>query len=196
MINMIRNLIKWARISLSGDDSGPFPVSQMTYFTKTADVLMIYPYGIGANPPEDSIGLIFSASAQEANRAAITMVNPNIRPKNLKKGEAYFGNPLTKIMIVAQADGTFAVFFNGQIKYVISENEIKSTSDLNLNVTGEMNLQSSGTANIKSNEINLGEGGQPIARLGDSVQVIITSGDSAGTWNGTITGGSSNNTSR
>jgi len=39
-----------------------------------------------------------------------------------------------------------------------------------------------------------GTGGQPIARLGDTVQVIVSSGSSAGTHTGTITGGSSNHT--
>ena len=37
-----------------------------------------------------------------------------------------------------------------------------------------------------------GEGEQPVARVGDKVQVTITSGSSAGTWEGTITSGSSN----
>lgn len=188
MINALRNLIKWARISLSGDDSTSFPTSQMTYFTKTTDVLMIFPYGMGANPPEDSICLMFSASGQESNRAAIPTVNPNIRPKNLEKGETYFGNPLAKTRIVFQADGTLAVLFNDQKKYVLTPTEIQ--------VVGDLNLSPSGATAIKSNAISLGDGGQPIARVGDSVQVTITSGDSAGTWAGTITSGSANNTSR
>jgi hypothetical protein len=47
------------------------------------------------------------------------------------------------------------------------------------------------TANVNASAINLGgDGGAQVARLGDTVQVEVTSGSSAGTWNGTITSGS------
>lgn len=47
-------------------------------------------------------------------------------------------------------------------------------------------------ANINASNINLGgEGGQAVARVGDSIEVNITSGSSAGTWSGTIKAGSS-----
>lgn len=48
------------------------------------------------------------------------------------------------------------------------------------------NLKTMGTVDLG------GDGGQPVARVGDKVQVIITSGSSAGTWEGTITSGSDN----
>ena len=39
-------------------------------------------------------------------------------------------------------------------------------------------------------KVNLAGGGQGVARLGDSVQVNVRSGSSAGTWSGTITAAS------
>lgn len=45
---------------------------------------------------------------------------------------------------------------------------------------------------INSSTINLGTGGSGVARIGDTVEVNITSGSSAGTYQGTITSGSSN----
>lgn len=47
------------------------------------------------------------------------------------------------------------------------------------------------TANVNASAVNLGgDGGSQVARLGDSVQVEVTSGSSAGTWSGTIISGS------
>lgn len=47
------------------------------------------------------------------------------------------------------------------------------------------------TATINAQSVNLGgEGGKGVARLGDSVQVVVSSGSSSGTWNGVITSAS------
>lgn len=43
------------------------------------------------------------------------------------------------------------------------------------------------TLNTNTAQVNLGSGGQPIARLGDQITVTIPSGSSAGTYTGTIT---------
>lgn len=68
-----------------------------------------------------------------------------------------------------------------------------------LNITGTTSINSSGNVTITAPNVdiaasttNLGIGGQPIARLGDSVQVNVTSGSSSGTWTGTITSGGNN----
>lgn len=57
-------------------------------------------------------------------------------------------------------------------------------NDSTINITGG-NITLNGNVNLG------GSGGQGVARIGDSVQVNITSGSSAGTWTGTITSGSS-----
>lgn len=92
---------------------------------------------------------------------------------------------------------------------------VSSGSDISLSATGSVNItQSSGvtidnsgtteinssgnvsvnapTVNIEASVTNLGAGGQAIARLGDSVQVNVTSGSSSGTWSGTITSAGTN----
>ena len=45
---------------------------------------------------------------------------------------------------------------------------------------------------IKSPITEIGTGGKAIARVGDSVEVNVTGGSSAGTWSGTITSGGVN----
>lgn len=61
-----------------------------------------------------------------------------------------------------------------------------------LNLMPEAVTITTKNATVNAESVNLGgTGGANIARVGDSVQVEITSGSSAGTWNGTITSGSS-----
>lgn len=55
-----------------------------------------------------------------------------------------------------------------------------------------ININSSSTVNINSPVVNLGGvGGKGVARLDDEVEVVITSGSSAGTYRGKITKASS-----
>ena len=89
MINKIKNLIKRAIITNTGNDDGNFPVSQIQYFGKSGDAEMIWPYGFGALPPNGAVCLVFSVNGDESNRVAIATL-PESRPKNLKPGECYF----------------------------------------------------------------------------------------------------------
>lgn len=73
------------------------------------------------------------------------------------------------------------------IKFNGSQISLKKSKDIEINSSGNVNITSSGN-------INLGEGGAKIARLGDSVEVEITSGSSTGVWTGTIAS-AGNNTS-
>jgi hypothetical protein len=68
---------------------------------------------------------------------------------------------------------------------------IEDDGTITITSNGEVNVNAS-TVNIDASTTNLGDGGQPIARQGDSVEVTVTSGSSAGTYNGTITGGGDN----
>jgi len=71
---------------------------------------------------------------------------------------------------------------------------ITIAGDCNLDVSGDCNLDVSGDCNIDASQVNLGSGGNEIARKGDAIKLIIPTGSSAGTWYGVVhTGG--NNTS-
>jgi len=59
--------------------------------------------------------------------------------------------------------------------------------DLNIQVEGETNITTEGDTNIDAGgDVNLQGGGPGIARLGDTVEVEVTSGSSAGTYTGSI----------
>lgn len=84
---------------------------------------------------------------------------------------------------------------------------INSTNNFNVIATGNCNIKVSGSAvinvagntdlttptcNIHADAVNLGDGGPPIARVGDSVEVIDKDAQHGGTWKGTITSGGTN----
>lgn len=64
--------------------------------------------------------------------------------------------------------------------------EITGNKDLNIIINGNCNLKAV-KVNVDATETNLGIGGAKIARLGDEVEVEVTSGSSAGTYTGKIT---------
>lgn len=66
--------------------------------------------------------------------------------------------------------------------------------ECNINVTGDCNINSSGECNIDASQVNLGSGGNKIARLGDQVKVTVIGGSSSGVHTGSITA-AGNNTS-
>jgi phage gp45-like len=188
--NRVSNYIKKVYVSLSGQDSGDYSNAQITYYGKTTYSQTLYPYGISANAPSNTLGLSFNLSGQEENLMVIPYAAKE-RFKNLKSGEVVFGSP---------AIGSYVKFLaNGDIE-ISSKNKviITAASDINITTTGNLNINANKVTisadieqignTFKTNaKVDLGAGGEAIARKGDEVTV--------GGNTGTITGGSSNNTS-
>lgn len=80
---------------------------------------------------------------------------------------------------------------DGTVRVSLFPNKLKFTAPEIINDTPitkfTVDIETTGNA-------SLGAGGQPIARLGDAVSVVVTSGSSAGTYAGIITAGSANHT--
>ena len=91
------------------------------------------------------------------------------RPSDTAQGEPVFFHPGTNTRII-----------------------LKNSGDLKIVAAGRSLDIECNTANVKADQVNLGEGGAPIARQGDPVQVTVTGGSSAGTYSGTITAGGAN----
>lgn len=60
---------------------------------------------------------------------------------------------------------------------------------ISMQCTGDANINCDGNVSLNARELRL-SGDTPVARIGDSVQVQVTGGSSAGTYSGTITSGS------
>lgn len=171
----IINLVKRAYVSKSLPDNKEANVTQVSYFGKAGTSEVVSPYGVYVNLPKDLQVLLFAVQGQEDNRACIGYSQAD-RFKNLKEGEVLIGNPKTKTFIKFNENGSITIDSKSKI-------EITSAGELNINVTGAVKLTASGSVDIDSPQVNLGVGGQKIARLGDQVTVGANIGTitSAGT---------------
>jgi phage gp45-like len=108
ILNKMRNLIKFAKVTLSGSDSGGYNQSQVNYFGKTKQTFVLFPYGLDAKLPADSIVVLFNIMGQEENTVGIG-TKPSIRFKNLQEGEVVVGNPSKQTKIYFKNDGTIEI---------------------------------------------------------------------------------------
>jgi hypothetical protein len=205
--NKTINLIKRCYISRVGSNQQRYQTTQVSYLNKTANIEVLYPYGLSGNPPRNSLGLMFNVQGQEENRAAIFNL-PSKRVRNLKEGEVAISNYLTESRVVFKENGDIEVIGkNNQTINITSNSEITVGGDVTINVTGNVDLTSSLTTinnDVKVNgnvdisgsaTIGSGSGAQSaVATVGDSVEVEVTGGSSAGTYSGSITSGSNNAT--
>lgn len=141
MISRLKNLLRWGKITKAGDDTGQFPVQQVTYLGKVGDCLMVFPYGYHANLTTDSLVALFAMHGQEENRAGIGYT-PQTRPE-LAEGEVAVYHPNTGTMIKLQASGDILidapnVRFTGNVDI-----------DGDLTVTGATALSDTVTSNGK-----------------------------------------------
>lgn len=163
------NLIKYAYVSLSVKDDEKVALTQASFLGKTANVQVISPYGLSVHLPLKTKLLLFNIQGIEENRAAIGF-SQDERFKNLEEGEVAVGSPKTQTYVKFDKDGNIEIIGKGKI---------------NVTTTGDIDFKCD-NFNIDATQVNLGEGGNKIARLGDEVTV--------GTDTGTITS-SGNNTS-
>ena len=82
------------------------------------------------------------------------------------------------------ATGDYVVTVGGNMNIVVTGNAV-------INVSGNTDITTP-ACNIHADAVNLGDGGQPIARVGDEVEVIDTDAEHGGTWKGKITKGGTN----
>lgn len=144
---MIKNLLRWARITKAGSDDKQFAVQQMEYMGKVADGLIVFPYGIHGNVPADSLALMFAVNGSSDNRAAIAWT-PKDRPK-LADGEVAFYHPPTDAFIIWRASGELDIETGsaGTKDINIKTSKVKITGDLE--VTGSTTLGATVTSNGK-----------------------------------------------
>ena len=132
LLSHLRNLIKRAVVTRAGDDTGNLAIQQISYNGRVGDCDIIFPYGMHANLPVDSLITVVTIEANEENRAGIGGV-PEQRIKDLPAGEVVFFHPSTKSKFHFRNDGNVDVVANG---------------DLNINVTGDANITATGDVNV------------------------------------------------
>ena len=171
------------------------------------NVKFIEAYGLTAKPKQNSECILLNIQGNPGNVVALVIGNRELRFKALNDGEVamyddsgnllHFKNggvidfkapaTMNQTAQTINVSGTTAVNVNTQTAAVTAKT---------LNVEADTAAIKAKTATVDAQtttvngKVNLAGGGQPVARLGDAVQVNVTSGSSAGTWSGTITAGS------
>lgn len=160
---LLRNLIKRGYISNEIiNNTAPYLSTQITYFDKTTNAEMIFPYGLQAIPPKNTIGLLVNILGYEDNLGFIPYTQ-NERFKILvAEGEIIVGSPKTGSYVYFKANGDI---------------DIESKNKININVNGDVELKA---ANVKidAGKTDLGIGGKKIALDGDPIvdNKVVASG--------------------
>lgn len=104
----------------------------------------------------------------------------------------FFDTSKTQITISRQAGNSSIVLNDGGITINTDENIVANAKVASINAQRAVEINGNFATMINSNVIgfNASDDSKGVAREGDTVEVYITSGSSAGTWQGKITGGS------
>lgn len=163
---VVNNMIRYAKITLV--KNGKTQTLQVA--TVGGEVLdnvkFIESYGMAVFPLNNSEAIIVNIQGDQNNRAAITVGCRALRPQDLNPGE----------VSLYDNSGNRVNLRNGGVIEIISQNKLKIKTQ-----TAEVEASS---VIVKTGSIELGAGGQPVARLGDTVEVDPI------THKGTITAGS------
>lgn len=190
----MRNFLRRCVTTLTGKDDRDIRVQQVAYNGKAEDAEIYAPYGVSYNLPPDCLCLYVQVGGDEGNLVVLPDRSQD-RVKDLKEGEVAFFNPLTKSRTIYRQNGDMEVVTEGESGdrlTTIKKDEITTIGGkLTMTVVGDVDLTAA-NVNIDAATTNLGVGGPAIARVGDAVQVAVTGGSSAGTYNGTIISGGVN----
>jgi hypothetical protein len=107
LVNLIKNLMRWANITKRGDDLVDYPVQQLGYRGKVADSVVLFPYGLHANVPPNNLVLMVAVNGHEENRASFPLTGPG-RPV-LKEGEIALFNKMSGTTIILNEAGEVAI---------------------------------------------------------------------------------------
>jgi phage gp45-like len=138
----LANLIKFGYVSNTSPDDKNIPFSQITYFdNKITNSVNLFPYGMSANPPANSMSVLFNICGQEENSVNFVFSSKN-RFKNLKEGESIFGNESTRSYIKFAADKNIEISSAG-------------TGDINLDAGGSINANADTSISLRAPAISI-----------------------------------------
>ena len=138
--NLIRRLMRWARVTRPGDDTGDFPIQQVGYLGKIGDALVWFPYGMHANIPADELALALSMQGNPEARVVL----PGSPKKRIKvaAGEVVFFHPDTGTKIHLMADGSIEIVAVGDVNVTTPTNSkmdsVVHTNEGDLKVVGDL----------------------------------------------------------
>ena len=167
----LQNLVKKGLVSReTKSDSGDYLNMQIISLGKVTDAQVIFPYGMNAVPPKDTMGLCFNVMGMEDMVYFLPFAMTE-RFKNLKSGEVKSGSQKTQNFIYFKSDGSILIESKDKL-------DITAQGDVNLTTTGKIDIKATGNVNIDAPQTNLGVGGKKIALDGDAILggVVVATG--------------------
>jgi phage gp45-like len=137
-------------------------VHQIEYLGKTANCLLVFPYGLDANPGPDALTLLLAAQGASGAKLGIAD-DPQNRPKNLANGEVALYHPGSGSLLHFRESGDLDidtikgaqgnVNINADTVNLTVTNSVEVAGDLNVSgdfdVTGDTSLGANVTSNGK-----------------------------------------------
>lgn len=161
LLNKLKNLLRYARITGSADNTKQFPVQQINYKGKVANSFIGLPYGIYANVENDYLGIMCAIDGAEDNRVLIPLTADK-RPRDLEQNELAVYHPDTESFIKFKNNGNIEIDCVGQQQGKIIINCVQATLTASTSVlvdspqttfTGDVQVNGSTTlsGNVTSN---------------------------------------------
>lgn len=145
LYNKIINIVRKGYISLANDDNKDYPSAQITYQGKQNNVLYIFPYGINANPPEQTLVSFFKIGNEENLQG--TPYTCKERFKNLKRGEVVVGSPKTRSYVKFLESGDIEIYTQKNVSINSSKIGFYGKSPIGQQTGGALVAGSSYTSN-------------------------------------------------
>lgn len=149
---MLRNMIRLARITKAGTDTGQFHTQQLEYLGKTANTLMVFPYGLHSNCTPDSSALMFSSQDNPEAKAAIAWT-PKNRPQ-MASGEVTLYHPETNSIISWRKGGNLEITTEADIDATCANATI-DCDNLTANVGSSVTLDAGSSVDITAPTMTL-----------------------------------------
>ena len=180
MRNMIRSLLRWARVTRAGDDTKDFPVQQVSYLAKVGDTVMWFPYGMHANIPADELVLMVSMQGNPEARVSIPG-SPQKRVKPLAASEVVFFHPDTGSKLHFKANGDIEITSVKDVAINVADNvTIDAVGNITINMAdlvasgGSLTLNGTTEFSAISPKIIIGDGADDILLLISDILVEMS----------------------
>ena len=173
---MLNNLFRKVKLKSSTAGKELMTTSDGHIGEEIHEVRMLEQFGIASVPPVGSDGIAFMPNGYSENSVTAFFDSPQYKP-DLSEGESAvydkFGNSITLKdgLLTINAVGNLTIVVNGACNLTAETIAITAdTTTINGNLSVNGNIEASGDCDFG------GGGGQPIARVGDTVVVGIATG--------------------
>lgn len=142
MKQLIKSLIKVARLVSSDDTNSKFRFGRVTYQGQTSKANLFTPYGFYHNPPDGSWTVSYSQNGQQSNTLSMA-VGGATRYHNLPKTGVKIGNPIIESYVDFDDLGNIEV-------YAPVDVNVEAVGDMTAVVGGDIEVTAGGTVTVNA----------------------------------------------